>query len=108
MQNPDFANVERDPVAGGMIRPAIIRKIGVPYWDMIPIMVIPLAVMIITGNPVWFVVLLIGLIQISRAMSSSDYNKRRVKWLSYRSGAKSPRGRAVWGGHSIDPLGNVR
>ena len=87
----------------GATRPAGIRAFGVPFWFILPIMVPPLLLMTVTGNPFWMG-LALPLTGLGRLLVARDHNRPRVLMLAMLSGAMFG-DRARWGGVTTDPLG---
>jgi len=92
-----------DSLSVGATRPAVIRAFGVPFWFILPIMVPPLLLMTVTGNPFWMG-LILPLTALGRLLVARDHNRPRVLLLALTSGAMFG-DRARWGGVTTDPLG---
>ena len=80
-----------------------MRMFGVPFWFILPILGLPLALIFITRNPFW-IVLVFVLAYAGRSWVSGDHNAPRVLFLSVLSGATFA-DRSWRGSDSFDPLG---
>jgi type IV secretory pathway VirB3-like protein len=106
MYRPDDEIVPWDALSVGATRPAVIKGLNVPFWFVLPIVGIPLVIMAVTRNPFWLL-MIVALTALGRWFVSSDHNQPRVFYLALISGGMFA-DRGLWGGDSVDPLGDVR
>lgn len=106
MASRDDEVMHWDKLSVGATRPAMQKGLNVPFWFLIPILIVPAIVVAITRNPFWLV-LILALTLLGRWIVATDHNRPRVLWLSLISGAMFA-DRQRWGGDSADPLGEVR
>jgi type IV secretory pathway VirB3-like protein len=93
--------LEWDTLSVGATRPAMLK--GVPF-AFIPIIFFgPVIVVFLTWNPAWLL-LMVPLTILARALVARDYNMPRVLLLWLLSGAAFA-DRSAWGGDSPDVLG---
>lgn len=103
MRNPAAEYVERDFLAGGLTRPAVLRGLGIPFWYIIPMVGFPLVMVAITWNVFWLFSMIV-IAAFARWFAGRDHNYPRVLRLSLLSGAMFA-DRHTWGGYTVDPLG---
>lgn len=106
MDDPGGESVPWDGLSVGATRPAVIKGLNVPFWFVLPIVGVPLVIMAVTRNPFWLL-MIVALTVLGRWLVSRDHNRPRVLYLALIAGALFA-DRGLWGGDSMDPLGDVR